>query len=120
MKIYRGSHLKNFSEVSHPFVARIQPKELETAVQSKTKIRFNITKDATERGADGFAEFEEADIIPMARGLLARLTLKHKCLGNIEKIMADMSTDNQEKITAIQDALKQSSRIRKPKTNVAS
>jgi hypothetical protein len=105
MRIYRGPSTKSFYDDTHEFVARISPKALEAGVREKANIQFNITKNGTKREAVCTAVVEEADLIPMASGLLARLTLQQECLRKIKEIMSDKSSSDEEKVKAIQTAL---------------
>ena len=105
MKVYRGPSSKPFSDESHEFVSRVKPEQLEKGISSKARIRFNVTKRLYERQAVCTAQFEEADLIPMISGLLSRLTSQQEGLGKIKEIMGDKSTNNDQKIAAIQAAL---------------
>ena len=105
MKIYRGPSTKSFYDNTHEFVARVSPKALEEGVRKKANIQFNITKNGTQREAVCTAVVEDADLIPLASGLLARLTLQQECLAKIKEIMADKTTDDDDKVSAIREAL---------------
>lgn len=105
MKVYRGPYSKPFWDDSHEFVSRIQPEELEKGIRSDALIRFNITKDGTERQAVCTARFEDEDMIPMISGLLSRLSSQQERLAEIKEIMNDETADNDQKINAIRTAL---------------
>jgi hypothetical protein len=105
MKIYRGPKGKPFTDESHQFVSSVKPKDLEAGIRAKASIEFNVTKDGWQREAVCTAFFEEADVIPMATGLIARLTVQQECLAKIKKLMADTATTDTQKVSAIQTAL---------------
>ena len=105
MKVYRGPSSKHFSDDTHELVSRVQPQELEDGIRSNALIRFNITKDGTERQAVCTAQFEDADVIPMISGLLGRLSGQQECLVTLKAAMADKTMTPEQKLVAVRKAL---------------
>jgi hypothetical protein len=103
MKIFRGPHSKSFYEGSHEYVAQISPEALEKGVRQKAHIRFNITKDGRQRAAVCTAVFEDADLVPVAKGLLARLASQQDCLSAIRAVVAEVALSDSLKLKRIKE-----------------
>lgn len=104
MKVYRGPATTNFQGDSHALVAKVKPEKLEEGVRSKSLIRFNISKEGNDRQAVCTVQFEDADIVPMMRGLLARLTANQELFTEIADCLSKESSSD-HKVSVIRLAL---------------
>lgn len=108
MKVYRGPSSKQFHNESHELVAEIPPTKLEEWVRTSALFQFNISKESNQRQAVCTAKFEEADMIPMIQGLLARLSAQQLSIAKIRDIVSHGTMDSDEKVREIFHALPQS------------
>ena len=92
MKVYRGPASTDYTSPTHEQVDTIESEAIENGVRYKSLIQFNISKDGKERHAVGTAVFEDADFVPLMRGLLARLELQQKALSEIREQTQSNST----------------------------
>jgi hypothetical protein len=106
MNIYRGPESLPFYDERHEFVASVNPEKLEASIRDGSYIRFNISKEATERKAVCTARFDSEDIVPMISGLLSRLQAQQATLLEIKKLMKDSVKSPNEKIEKIQKLIK--------------
>lgn len=104
MKVFRGPAKKDLDDDSHVLVATIDPGALEEGVKSHAWLRFNIAKSKNDRQAVCTARFDEDDIVPMIRGLLARLTAQQELLADISKCLKSGKPEDQ--VPAIKAALR--------------
>lgn len=105
MKIFRGPSSKPYWDESHELVARVGPSDLQNGIRSNALIRFNITKDGSERLAVCTARFDDEDIVPMISGLLARLERQQSWLKAVKESLNDDSKDDRQKLESIRSAL---------------
>ena len=105
MKVYRGPASTKFSHDSHALVARVAAEKIESAIKNNTAIKFNVSKEPSDRQAVGHIAFEDSDIVPMAKGVLARLVEQQELVEEIRKCLVS-GVDDSAKITKIRTAMR--------------
>lgn len=106
MQVFRGPSSTYFSDDSHQVVAKVEPSELEKRVKEQRPVQFNITKDGAERHAVCTLQFEDADIIAMHSGLLARLQALTACLCEVEELAGQYEMDAEVRVDEIQKVIR--------------
>lgn len=102
MKIFRGPKTKAFLDGSHGQVAKVSPDALEVALREKSPIQFNVTKTyGAEKESVCTAFFEEADLLPMMRGLLGRMEKQQARVARIRKLVGDPKLTDAVKLQKI-------------------
>jgi hypothetical protein len=101
MKVYRGPESLPFWDDRHEYVSSVKPEILEASLRDGSCIKFNISKEATERRAVCTARFDSEDIVPMISGLLSRLQAHQTALLAIKHLIKEENLDGSDKLEQI-------------------
>jgi hypothetical protein len=102
MKVFRGPSSTDSLDSSHELVSEVDANQLTECVSSKARIRFNITKDGADRRAVCTAELDDADILALFEGVLARFRGMQECLASISRILSKHELGFEQQIYAIE------------------